>query len=195
MSAKKKIIKVFVIIAVLLAVLFAVYLILGAVVKVNSETKLEYKFYVPTEEEDYFNDPEYLSKDRILHYTDPMGQGWYIDEDSSCSDIGAVFFRLYFLALEQGDAESLNSMYKKELGTYAAFTPQRVYHKELAYLTDGQIDDDTFFITYSLDYNIMKNDGSFRHDIGSDMSRTQYITLYYTAEDAWIEEVKTEYRK
>lgn len=195
MSAKKKIIKVFLIIAVLLALLFAVYLILGAVVKVNSETKLEYKFYTPAEEEDYFNDPAYLSKDRTLHYTDSMGQGWYIDEDSSCSDIGAVFFRLYFLALEQGDADTLNDMYKDELATYTAFTPQRVYQKELVYLTDGKVDDTTFYITYSLDYNIMKNDGSFRRDIGSDMSRTQYITLYYTAEDAWIEDVKTEYRK
>ena len=195
MSAKKKIIKVFIILAIVLALLFALYLILGAVVKVNSETETDYKFYTPIEEENYFSDPDYLEKDRTLHYTDAMGQRWYIDGDGSCSDIGTVFFELYFLALERGDAQSLNNMYKKELGTYSSFTPQRVYAKELVYLYDEQIDDNTFSITYSLDYNIMKNDGSFRRDIGSDMSRTQYITLYYTAEDAWIEEVKTEYRK
>lgn len=195
MSAKKKIIKFFVIIAVILALLFAIYLILGAVVRINTQAKLEYKFYTPTEDEDYFNDTDYLQKDRTLHYTDSMGQGWYIDGDSSCSDIGPLFFRLYFLALEQGDADSLNGMYKDELGTYSSFTPQRIYQKELVYLADGKIDDTTFYITYSLDYNIMKNDGSFRRDIGSDMSRTQYITLYYTAEHAWIEDVKSEYRK
>ncbi len=196
MSAKKaKILKVFAITGLLLALLFVISLVLEGIVNKNSETELDYEFYTPTEEEDYFNDPDYLKKDRTLHYTDSMGQGWFIDDNSSCGDIGAVFFRLYFLALEQGDADAFNDMYKKELGTYTAFTPQRVYSKELVYLTDGKIDDDTFFITYSLDYNIMKNDGSFRRDIGSDMSRTQYITLYYTAEDAWIEEVKTEYRK
>ena len=86
-------------------------------------------------------------------------------------------------------------MYKKELGNYVSFTPQRVYQKEVVYLYDERIDDDTFSITYSVDYNIMKNDGSFRRDIGSDMSRTQYITLYYNEEGAWIEEVKAEYRK
>ena len=196
MSAKKaKILKVFAITGLLLALLFVISLVLEGIVNKNSETELDYEFYTPAEEEDYFNDPDYLKKDRTLHYTDSMGQGWFIDDNSSCGDIGAVFFRLYFLALEQGDADALNDMYKKELGTYTAFTPQRVYSKELIYLTDGKVDDDTFFITYSLDYNIMKNDGSFRRDIGSDMSRTQYITLYYTAEDAWIEEVKTEYRK
>ena len=196
MSAKKrKIVKIFVITALLLALLFAVSLVLEGIVKKNSESELDYKFYTPTEEENYFEDPDYLKKDRTLHYTDSMGQRWFVDEKSSCGDIGAVFFRLYFLALEQGDADSLNSMYKKELGEYTDFTPQRVYAKELVYLSDGKIDDDTFYITYSLDYNIMKNDGSFRRDIGSDMSRTQYITLYYTEEDAWIEEVKTEYRK
>ena len=196
MSAKKaKILKVFAITVLLLALLFVISLVLEGIVNKNSETELDYEFYTPAEEEDYFNDPDYLKKDRTLHYTDSMGQGWFIDDNSSCGDIGAVFFRLYFLALEQGDADALNDMYKKELGTYTAFTPQRVYSKELIYLTDGKVDDDTFFITYSLDYNIMKNDGSFRRDIGSDMSRTQYITLYYTAEDAWIEEVKTEYRK
>ena len=196
MSAKKsKIIKILIIIAVLLALLFAVSLILEGIVKQNSERELDYKFYTPIEDEDYFNDPAYLQKDRTLHYTDSMGQRWFVDDDSSCADIGAVFFRLYFLALEQGDAESLNSMYKKELADYTSFTPQRIYQKELVYLSDGRVDDDTFFITYSLDYNIMKNDGSFRRDIGSDMSRTQYITLYYTEDEAWIEEVKSEYRK
>ncbi len=196
MSAKKrKIVKVFVIIALLLALLFVLSLVLEGIVKKNSQSELDYKFYTPVEEENYFEDPDYLNKDRTLHYTDSMGQRWFVDEKSSCTDIGAVFFRLYFLALEQGDADSLNSMYKKGLGEYSDFTPQRVYAKELVYLSDGKIDDDTFYITYSLDYNIMKNDGSFRRDIGSDMSRTQYITLYYTEDEAWIEEVKSEYRK
>ena len=36
---------------------------------------------------------------------------------------------------------------KKELGTYSSFTPQRVYAKELVYLYDEQIDDNTFSIT------------------------------------------------
>lgn len=196
MSAKKKkIVKMFLITAIILVSLFVISLILEGVVKRNTDEKLDYEFYVPNEEEKYLDDPEYLMKDTILHYTDAMGQRWYIDGDSTCTDIGAIFFQLYFFSLEQGDADSLNSMYKKELQTYTSFTPQRIYAKELVYLTDGQIDDSAFYITYSLDYNIMKNDGSFRRDIGSDMSRTQYITLYYTEDDAWIEEVKTEYRK
>ena len=196
MSAKKrKIIKVFIAVVAVILILFALSLVLEGVLKKANSTEYDYKFYTPLEDEEYLSDPAYLSKDRTLHYTDAMGQTWYIDDDSSCTDIGAVFFRLYFLAIEEGDSEALNSLYREGLGEYEEFTPQRVYAKELVYLYDGKIDDSTFSITYSLDYNIMKNDGSFRRDIGSDMSRTQYITLYYNSEDAWIEEVKTEYRK
>ena len=192
---KKKLIKAFVITGVVLVCLFVLSLILERIVINDNTPTLDYKFYEPTEEEDYFTDPEYMSKDRYLYYTDEMGQRTAITEESDITAIGPTFFRLYFFAVEQGDHGTLNSLYADSFEDHTAFTPQRVYAKELKYLYDEKIDDNTFSITYSLDYNIMKNDGSFRRDIGSDMSRTQYITLYYTAEDAWIEEVKTEYRK
>ncbi len=196
MSAKKrKIIKIFVAVIIALGVLFALSLLLEGVLKRSNSADYDYEFYTPMEDEEYLTDPAYLSKDRTLHYTDAMGQTWYIDEDSTCTDIGAVFFQLYFLALEEGDCYALNALYRDGLGEYGEFTPQRVYARELVYLYDDKVDDSTFSITYSLDYNIMKNDGSFRRDIGSDMSRTQYVTLYYNSEEAWIEEVKTEFRK
>ena len=198
MSAKKKkIIIVFAVIIIVLVLMFIASLILEHYEKKLRDPKIEldYEFYVPLEDENYFNDPAYMIKDRTLHYTDSMGQQWIIDDQSNYSDIGGIFFQLYFLALEQGDSEILNSLYKEELGKFDDFTPQRIYQKEVKYLYDEKIDDTTYSITYSVDYNIMKNDGSFRRDIGSDMSRTQYITLYYTSEETWIEEVKTEYKK
>ena len=197
MSVKKrKVIKIFIIIAVILAILTGILFAVKLIWENQNKIVLDYEFYVPAEDEDYFGDPEYLKKDRTLHYTDSMGQCWYIDENSSCDEIGAGFFSLYFLALEQGDADTLNSLYKEELAVFTDFTPQRVYQKQVVYLYDERIDDNTFSITYSLDYNIMKNDGSFRRDIGSDMSRTQYITMYYNTDgESWIENVKSEYRK
>ncbi len=192
---KKKLIKIIIIIAIALVCLFVLSFILERVVLSTQTSEYDYEFYVPTDEEEYFTDSEYLAKDRTLYYTDEMGQRWQITGDSEPADIGPVFFNLYFHALEQGDHETLNSLYAEHFEDHTSFTPQRTYARELKYLYDSKIDDSTFSITYSLDYNIMKNDGSFRRDIGSDMSRTQYITLYYTADDAWIEEVKTEYRK
>ena len=194
---KKKIIKLFIIIGILLILLFAVSKILEMVVEDNNTPELDYEFYVPMEDEEtnIFKDSEYMAKDRALYYTDDMGQRTGITDASSSSDIGVIFFSLYFHALEQGDADSLNDLLSDKLDKYEPFTMQRVYAKEVKYLYDEKIDDNTYSVTYSLDNHIMKNDGSFRRDIGSDMSRTQYVTLCYNAEDVWIEDIKTEYRR
>ena len=104
MSAKKsKIIKIFIAVVLAILILFALSLVLEGVLKKANSTEYDYEFYTPLQDEEYLTDPAYLAKDRTLHYTDAMGQTWYIDEDSSCTDIGAVFFQLYFLALEEGD--------------------------------------------------------------------------------------------
>ena len=192
---KKKLIKLFIIVGISLLCLFILSVILEKVVLSHSTPKLDYDFYVAEEPEDIHEDSAYLQKDRTLYYTDEMGQCWQINTAADNGDIGAKFFYLYFYCLEEGDYETFNTLFSDEFEDYAPFTTQRTYAKEVKYLYDEQIDDNTYSITYSLDYNIMKNDGSFRRDIGSDMSRTQYITLYYNSEEAWIEEVKSEFRK
>ena len=193
---KKKLIKAFVIIGIILVCLFLTALILEMILVRSNTPEQDYEFYEPSPNEDYFVDPEYLAADRILYYTDDMGQRWQVTDDSSIDDIGAVFFKYYFHALEQGDHEALNRLYSDSFDDFGEFTPQRTYAREVKYLNEQMIDENTFSITYSLDYKIMKNDGSFRRDIGSDMIRTQYITIFYnTDNDVWIEEVKTEYRK
>lgn len=196
---KKKIIKGFIIICVVLLLMFIVMKILEKVDESNFETpELDYEFYVPLEDEEtnIYLDKAYMAKDRILYYTDEMGQTWHITEESSNSSIGVTFFSLYFKYLELGDEESLNELLSDKLEKYGDFTMQRVYAKEVKFLNSEKIDDQTYSITYSLDYNIMKNDGSFRRDIGSDMSRTQYVTVNYNNDgDVWIEDIKNEYRK
>lgn len=191
---KKKLIKVFIITGISLLCLFILSLALEGVVRSGSTPELDYEFYVPAETEKIFEDEAYLAKDRTLYYTDEMGQCWQITDSDNCSDIGAKFFYLYFYCLENADAETFNSLFADSFEDYDPFTAQRVYAKEVKYLYDEKTDDNTYSITYSLDYNIMKNDGSFRRDIGSDMSRTQYVTLCYNSDNVWIESIKTEYR-
>ncbi|MBR6514440.1 MAG: hypothetical protein IKT46_06375 [Clostridia bacterium] len=195
MSAqKKKIIIVFAVVISALVILGVLSLILERI-DLFSDPVPEYEFYIPLEDEEYLTDPDYLQMDRVLRYTDTMGQQWFIYDEDSCGELGAKFFFVYFSVLEYGDAQALNELYSDELGNFDPFTPQRTYHKEVKYRSSGEVDDKTSYITYSLDYNIMKNDGSFRRDIGSDMSRTQYVTVYYTEDDIWIESVESEYRK
>ncbi len=194
---KRKIIKGFIIVCAVLVIMFIASFILEKVVEKNNTPELDYEFYIPLEDEEtnIYMDREYMEKDRTLYYTDEMGQTWLITEESDNNSIGVTFFSLYFYALEQGDEDMLNDLFSDKIEKYDDFTMQRVYAKEVKYLYGEKIDEATYSIIYSLDYNIMKNDGSFRRDIGSDMSRTQYVTLYYNSEGAWIEDIKYEYRK
>lgn len=196
---KKRLLRIIIVIACALLLLTAAVLVLEAIVSDRGTPELDYEFYLPSEEEDYFNDSQYLSKDRYIHYTDDMGQMTVISENVITDDIGPAFFKLYFFALTQGDSDMLNSLYSQEYlskqGSFKPFTPQRIYAIELKYLYEEADQNGGCYITYALDYNIMKNDGSFRQDIGSDMSRTQYITIRYDSKETLIESVKSEYRR
>ena len=83
-----------------------------------------------------------------------------------------------------GDHDAYNDCFSKEYlltnGYADEFTMQKIYgiviqkYSVTAKSGDGGIYNE---YVYTLDYKIMENDGTLRRDIGSDMSRTQYITV------------------
>lgn len=203
LSKKKKAIIIgFVSVCVLMLVLVLISSVLSHFNgKVNRDIpRIDYTFYDPDWESDIFSEEGYLSKNRNIAYTDENGQTIGINEINSAQNgVGAAFFSVYFYALQTGDNELYNSLFSSEYidknGEKDDFTEQRVYDIELKYLYDEKISDSLYSITYALDYCIMRNDGTFRRDIGSDMSRTQYVTLCYDENGAYISGIKTEYAK
>lgn len=199
MSAKKKkIIKAFIIIGVVIAVLFAAVKILENVAVMDDELpEFDYEFYVPAENEEtnIYLDKEYMELDRALYYTDDMGQCSGITDPEKENNRFVTFFWNFFDHLEKGDADSFNKLFSEELGKYESFGMQRVYRKNVTYMNEGKVDENTYYMTFCVTYCIMKNDGSFRRDIGSDMSRTQYMTVYYNNSKEWIADVTTVYKK
>lgn len=204
MNKNKKIILIIAsAVASLLAVLFIAYLILSAIA--SKEPDYGYEFYTPVWDsvkgeyvpdwsitpEDIQSEEDYIEKGWYITYINDMGEGVMIlDNDYLKYGIGVEFLSYYFAAIQAGDHETYNAMfgdeYYKDHEPIDDFTPQRIYDISLRLLNEAELDEDTDIINYELSYKIMRNDGTFRRDIGSDMSRTQYLTVTVTIDDIYI---------
>ncbi len=132
-------------------------------------------------------DPEYLELDRYISLT----RGSYtvtLDTDDLSSYSPAVTVLCNLLdAIIRGDADTYNSLFSEVY--YATpgnqpenpFTMQRVYHMEIEEISEQEVTSDEG-VTYTeykymLSYEINRNDGTYRVDIGHDVSRPQYFIL------------------
>jgi len=119
---------------------------------------------------------------------------------NNCNEQGrdAVFFYNYIKAIKDGDHKAYNSMLHEEYtevhGKKDKFTKQMIYNIELEWLGRTEVDSSTDAVTYSLEYCIYRNDGTFRRDIG-DGSRKQFITVFYdlSTGEGKIHSLKNEY--
>ena len=202
MNTKKYIIKTFLAISVILILLIIAALVLWIVSQNTKATpEYDYDFYEPNYELDLNDYPEYLEKNRVIQYTDETRQQLEIT-DENYRDFGEVgkFFHKYFKAIKEGDCDTYNSLFEKKLlrkrGKQEEFTEQMIYDIDLRFMSKTELDDNTDAVQYTLKYRIYRNDGTFRDDIGSDMSRKQFITVYYDLEtgEAKIHNVQTEYQ-
>lgn len=203
---KRRIIFGFGLIIILLALLGIVYLILGLITGWGKNNKIDYEFYTPDYNYNIFDDEEYLAKNLFMTYTSETGESYTItDENYIKHGVGPVFFDNFFKILQYGEHEAYNDLftaeYYKSNKKIGNFTMQRVYNKQVAFISEsiqneGEADEYSI-LTYRVNYCIMKNDGTFRTDIGSDMSRTQYFVLYYDKNNTEmkINSIISEYHK
>ncbi|MBR5514646.1 MAG: hypothetical protein IKU52_00420 [Clostridia bacterium] len=201
MNTKKYIIRAFIAIGAVLILLVLCSVILWIISETTSSApEFDYYFYEPNYELDVSDFPEYLQKNRNIKYTDETLQQIEINSENyeNRGETGRFFYK-YFKAIEEGDHETFNSLHEKKLlrkrGKKKEFTKQMIYDIELSFMSETKIDDETEAVQYSLKYCIYRNDGTFRDDMGSDMSRKQYITVYYNlkTDDAKIHNIQTEY--
>lgn len=162
-------------------------------VKKENELANSYSFYEPAPGEDILGDPEYKEKIRDITYYDGYGNGVLISDGDFISrgGIGLQFLAYYFKAVREGDEQTLNKLFSEEYisenGSYKPFRPQRIYDIEVE--NKGEEKDEksgNITYVYTVSYKILKNDGTFRKDIGSDMSRKQYFTVLDNGADLYI---------
>lgn len=163
----------------------------------NSDRKApSYTFYTPDYNSDIFSDPDY---DGVvvpyISYTNNAITYTIIEEDYS--DFGPVveLFGNYFDSLKAGDAASFSALHSERFFKHnyywESIAPQRLYNINIEYMFEKDMTDELYGevtkYVYRTSYKIMKNDGTFRSDIGSDASRDMYLEIVYKNGELFID--------
>lgn len=188
-NAQKRLIIAFAIILTVLLVLYAIILAIPYFEQENatetSEIIADFDFYPVDYSEDIFLDEEYMSKisSGLMTYNDRV-MTVTVDPDSAIEHGDGVKLLVDMVySVVNGNVSEYNSYfsdkYYERNERKQNFTMQKIYNCQLTYFSqESKTEDGVSFIecTYKLKYNIYKNNGSFRKDIGED-SRVQYITV------------------
>jgi hypothetical protein len=174
---KKKIIKIALIFSAVIVVLSAIFSLIdpekmvGAMFgdKPSGEQERDIYFYPVEDSEDIFADEEYLQYDRRLFLHEPNTGSTYSIEDSDLvtAEDDIIFFYNYFETVIRGDSrlyrEFFSSGYLAENELPDDFTMQMIYDIKVTPLGDRVTD-----LSYKVEYMILRNNGTFRDDVGSD---------------------------
>ncbi len=156
-----------------------------------------YIFYTPDYNADITKDEDYLKQVPYVYYTNG-GITECITEENY-SDYGPLveFFGKYFDSLKAGDTETYISLHSDRYfaNNFKPYqiAPQRLYNIRIELIASAMVNDPLYGnvekAIVETSYMIMKNDGTFRTDIGSDSSRKQYLEVVYDDESIFIDAV------
>jgi len=148
-------------------------------------------FYPIDYDENIFEDPEYLAQNHYFIYTENDTSTYMIkDSDYLEGGLPVAMFRQYFDAIINGDSEAYNSFftadYIKENDKKQNFTMQKVYdisvEKLSTYIFDEGTENEITKYEFRVTYKILKNNGTFRSDVGSNAAVPEvYVVLHYGA--------------
>ena len=153
----------------------------------NENKPIAYNFYYADFEENIFEDTEYLEliKGEGIRYCDMHSSVTVSIDEKTIDNYGddVRFFWDFLQNIVNGDKDAYNAMFSNEYFRHnlakEAFTMQKIYDVQISKYSAEEIETDsgnyTKFI-YIVEYRILKNNGTFRNDIGEG-SRPQYITI------------------
>ncbi len=135
-----------------------------------------YVFYKQNYDENIFENDEYMSKNRFIMFKN-LETGVTEDISNLSDDKYLVFMSDLVNAIIEGDANKYNSMFSDEYLNANADNIRERFTMQMLYdivVTRHYTDSGT---VYSLEYKIMKNNGSYRSDMPSDCSKAQYFVI------------------
>ena len=184
MDKRKKIVKIALIVCAVIVVLYLATMALNPDEFVDKlfhgdeeNQSEEIEFYPVDENLDITEDRDYKECDNRVFYYDPdTGATYSVEADELAHfDPDVRFFHHYFQTIIKGDAETYATYFalNYEGKIPESFTQQMLYdiHVQPYY------SEETGENTYLVEYRILKNNGTFRNDIGSKVSRAQLYTL------------------
>ena len=143
-------------------------------------------FYEADYDRDIFEYPAYQRLDRSVRYLE-YGSGETITEENYRSlGVASAFFHDYFDAVIRGVCETYRSFltpyYIDTFGPPERFTMQMLYDIEVNRTqtsTTAEYEGREVWVYYfEVKYKIFENNGTFRNDVASNRSTTQYYELY-----------------
>lgn len=193
MKKRKKIVKIGLIVCAVIVVLYLATMALDPDKLFSDhqeEGSQEIEFYPVDENLNIFEDAEYKEYDNRLFYYDPdTGVTCSVEqEDLIQFEPDVRFFYHYFQTVIMGDfetyAEYFTTDYEGEVPE--SFTMQMLYD----ICVQPYYSEETGENTYLVEYRILKNNGTFRHDIGSKVSRAQLYTLREEGGEYLVESIR-----
>lgn len=165
----------------ILLVVIAVIVLNQLLPKEEDTPKKEIYFY-PVSDENIFENPQYLAKDLQIYYcenSDGTGRTAPISADEA---VGAevLFAKLYLEYLINGDEQALRAICTEEYlksNPISDFTQQMLYDMHIYYENTESQTDGSKRVTYRLEYKILRNNGTYRRDVGSDGAKPEWLVL------------------
>ena len=131
--------------------------------------------------EDIYADEEYMQLDRMIYYKEGADTFGVPEDSYAAYGAGLVFFGRYFDDVIHGRYEDYDAYFTEEYfknqSNKERFTPQKLYDILVEHIRTELKDDGSHSHIYYVSFKIFKNTGTFRNDIGSDMSRTVVYEL------------------
>ena len=143
-------------------------------------------FYVPDYGENILDDPEYLSLNHFISYTENSATSMLPeDTDFASYGEGLALLNECFQAAIRGDDDGFNACfsdaYFEEHPAITEFTMQRIYDIEITLLSSTLLyentPEETMRYEYRVAFKIQKNNGTFRWDFGSDVSKPEIYEI------------------
>lgn len=185
--------------AVMVSIILIWYVVIpgvGAIIdKINGKDKddgpksdymdhvVSHLFYTADYDENIYEDEEYMKKDRTVAYTNGPDTYYIPLDGGDFKEYGATleFFGKYFDTVINGRYEEYDSYftdyYFEHQSHRERFTPQKIYAVKITLFSRTENEDKSFTYNYTVEFKIVKNNGTFRNDIGSDSSRRVFYEL------------------
>ena len=154
--------------------------------KPGTESGTKLQFYEADYDRNILEDPAYQRLNRSILYLE-YGSGEPLTEENHRTlGVASEFFYWYFDAIIRGDCETyrayLTPHYIREFEPPERFTMQMLYNIEVnreQQMSTAVFEGQTVNVYYfSVKYSIFENNGTFRDDVASNKSTTQYYELY-----------------
>jgi hypothetical protein len=143
-------------------------------------------FHTPNYDEDITKDKAYMDRDRQIYYCDQSTGVTISLRDFEYAEHGEGVELLCHMieSIIAGDHEAYNSFFSEEYldreGEKDMFTAQKLYEIKITLLSSEEIIEDglkSTVETFTLEYMIYQNNGTFRTDVGSDAIRKQHVVV------------------